>query len=319
MTSENNSQQTGNNSENAASHQAAFSPASEVPQAPLGQQAATQGSAKVPTPSAAAPVTDSVSAGPTIAAFFDVDNTIIRGASSFYLAKALYRRGFFKTSDIAEFAVKQLRYVMFGENKNDIDEVRSRALSLMKGHSVAEVIAVGEEVYDQVLANRIYEGTQKLIDSHLADGHQVWLVTATPSEIGHLIARRLGATGALSTTAESKDGFYTGRLVGDMMHGQAKADAVQALAQTQAIDLTQSFAYGDSTHDIPMLNAVGNPCPINPDKRMRRHAQNAGWPVRDFRAKRKAAKRGIQTASVTGGVWVTALVIKRFVAKFSRR
>lgn len=252
------------------------------------------------------------------AAFFDVDNTIIRGASSFYLAKALSRRGFFKPRDVAEFTIKQLRYVLFGENKNDIDEVRARALSLMKGHSVAEVIAVGEEVYDQVLANRIYEGTRALIDSHLASGHQVWLVTATPSEIGNLIARRIGVSGALSTVAESKDGFYTGRLVGDMMHGQAKADAVRKLSETHGIILTQSFAYGDSTNDIPMLNSVGNPCPINPDKRMRVHAQDAGWPVRDFRAKRKVAKHGIQTASITGGVWVTALVIKRFVSKFKK-
>ncbi len=253
--------------------------------------------------------------GPTVAAFFDVDNTIIRGASAFHLAKALYRRGFFRTRDIIVFGIKQLRYVMFGENKNDIDQIRSRALSLMKGHSVAEVIAVGEEVYDQVLANRIYPGTKKLLDQHIAAGHQVWLVTATPTEVGSLIARRLGATGALATNAESHEGYYTGRLVGDMMHGNAKSAAVRALSAEYAIDLNQSFAYGDSTNDIPLLNTVGNPCAINPDARLRKHAQEVGWPTRDFRGKRKAAKRSLTTASWTGGAWVLALVIKRLLKR----
>jgi HAD superfamily hydrolase (TIGR01490 family) len=253
--------------------------------------------------------------GASVAAFFDVDNTIIRGASSFHLAKALYRRGFFGTRDILAFAVKQGRYLLFGENDGDIADVRSRALGLMKGHSVAEVIAVGEEVYDQVLANRIYEGTKRLLDQHLSAGHQVWLITATPAEAGELIARRLGATGALCTRVESVDGFYTGRLEGEMMHGKSKATSAGALAESHGIDLTESFAYGDSTNDIPLLNLVGNPCAINPDSRMRKHAQTVGWPIRDFRGKRRVARRSLTTASMTGGLWVAVLVIKRLLSR----
>lgn len=260
---------------------------------------------------------DAAEQGPRTAAFFDVDNTIIRGASSFYLAKALYRRGFFRTRDILVFALKQAKYLMWGENSADIADVRSRALLLMKGHSVAEVLAVGEEVYDQVLANRIYDGTKKLLDQHIAAGHQVWLVTATPSEVGNLIARRLGATGALTTQVASEGGYYTGELVGDMMHGEAKAENISRLAAEKNINLAGSFAYGDSTNDIPLLKSVGNPCAINPDTRMRRHAQEVGWPTRDFRNKRRNARRGIQTASVTGGVWVAALLAKRLKNKLS--
>lgn len=265
-----------------------------------------------------APVLLSASAaeqGPRIAAFFDVDNTIIRGASAFHLGKALYRRGFFRTRDIITFIFKQARYVSFGENNKDIDDVRSRALSLMKGHSVAEVLAIGEEVYDQVLANRIYDGTKKLLEQHIHAGHQVWLVTATPSEIGDLIARRLGVTGALTTHAEEHEGFYTGRLVGEMMHGAAKANAVQELSTTQNIKLESSFAYGDSMNDVPLLNTVGNPCAINPDARLRKHAQVIGWPTRDFRGKRKVAKRSLTTVSFTGALWVAALVFKRILKR----
>lgn len=259
-----------------------------------------------------APAADRTSETSTrpVAAFFDVDNTIIRGASSFYLARALWLRGFFRKRDIINFAFQQARYLAFGETNQQIDEVRSRALFLMTGHSVAEVVAIGEEVYDQVLSQRIFPGTQKLLDAHLAAGHQVWLVTATPVEIGDLIARRLGATGALGTVAEHENGFYTGRLVGDMMHGTAKANAVQVLAADLDLDLESSSAYGDSMNDVPLLSTVGNPCAINPDPRLRKHSKTIGWPIREFRGKRRAAKRGVKTASWAGLAWAAGLVVR---------
>lgn len=248
--------------------------------------------------------------GAQVAAFFDVDNTIIRGASSFHLAVGLYRRGFFRTRDIIRFAVHQARYLTFGEDRRQIDDVRNRALEIMHGRSVAEVVAIAEDVYDEVLSLRIFPGTQRLLDQHLRAGHQVWLVTATPVEIGDLIARRLGATGALGTVAEHKDGFYTGRLVGDMLHGKAKAEAVRALAEREGLDLERSFAYGDSTNDVAILSEVGFPCAINPDGRLRKHAAEVGWPVREFRGRRRAARRGVDAATVAGSAWVLALVVR---------
>ena len=245
-----------------------------------------------------------------VAAFFDVDNTIIRGASSFHLAVGLYRRGFFKRSDIVRFAVHQIRYLTFGENRQQIDEVRQRALEIMHGRSVAEVVAIAEDIYDEVLALRIFPGTQRLLDQHLRAGHEVWLVTATPVEIADIIARRLGATGALGTIAEHKDGFYTGRLVGDLLHGRAKAEAVRALAEREGLDLERSFAYGDSTNDVPILSEVGFPCAINPDGRLRKHAAEVGWPVREFRGRRNATRRGVDAATVAGSVWVLGLVVR---------
>lgn len=254
------------------------------------------------------PVEPAAPPATTVAAFFDVDNTIIRGASAFHLAVGLWRRGFFHRRDIVRFVLHQTRYLTFGENAHQIDEVRSQALSLMRGHSVAEVIAVAEDVYDQVISLRIYPGTQALLERHLAAGHQVWLVTATPREIGDLIAVRLGATGALGTVAEHEDGFYTGRLTGDLMHGAAKATAVRALAAREGIDLSASYAYGDSTNDLPLLSSVGNPCAINPDTRLRRHAADVGWPMREFR--RRTVKRSSQAASMAGMAWAAGLVLR---------
>ncbi|GCD19531.1 hydrolase [Cellulomonas algicola] len=277
---------------------------------PAARAIAEAGVAKAPADVpvvAAEPGSDEVRTG----AFFDVDNTIIRGASSFHLAVGLYRRGFFRKRDIVRFGVHQARYLAFGENKQQIDEVRSRALEIMRGHSVAEVTAIAEDVYDEVLCLRIYPGTQRLLDDHIAAGHEVWLVTATPVEIGEVIARRLGVTGALGTVAEHDDGFYTGRLVGDLLHGQAKADAVRALAERDRIDLGESYAYGDSTNDVAILSEVGHPCAINPDRRLRRHAASVGWPVREFRSSRgRTARRSINAASLAGLAWALGLVVR---------
>ncbi|MEN0129418.1 MAG: HAD-IB family hydrolase [Brevundimonas sp.] len=245
-----------------------------------------------------------------VAAFFDVDNTIIRGASAFHLAAGLYRRGFFRKRDLWRYGYHQLRYRLLGEDKDQIDALRTEALAIMRGHSVAEVTAIAEDIYDEVLCLRIYPGTRRLLDQHLAEGHGVWLVTATPVEIASLLARRLGATGGLGTIAEHRDGHYTGRLVGDMLHGEAKAAAVRDLARTQGIDLESSYAYGDSLNDVPILSAVGHPCAINPDGRLRRYAAEIGWPVREFRGRRRAARRGVNAASLAGAAWAATLVIR---------
>lgn len=245
------------------------------------------------------------------AAFFDLDNTIIRGASAFHLAVGLRRRGFFGTRDLLVFAIHQARYLMYGEDVETIDQVRSRALSIVAGKSVAEIAAIGEEVWDEVLSLRIFAGTQALLNRHLEAGHQVWIITASPVEIGELIGRRLGVTGALGTVAEHKDGFYTGRLVGDLLHGRAKESAVATLAREEGLDLSRCYAYGDSTNDVPILSSVGHPVAINPDARLRRHAREVGWPVREFRGRRRtAARRSMLTASWAGGAWVLGLVVR---------
>ena len=254
------------------------------------------------------------------AAFFDLDNTIIRGAAAFHLASRLHSRGFFTTFDLLRFAAHQARYLAFGENLQQIATVRERALSIVAGRSVAEIAAIGEEVWDEVLSLRIFPGTHALLREHLAAGHQVWIVTASPVEIGELIGRRLGATGALGTVAEHREGFYTGRMVGDMLHGKAKARAIVALAETEGIDLTHSWAYGDSMNDVAILSQVGHAVAINPDRRLRGHARDVGWPVQEFRGRRRrAARRSAQTASWAGTAWVAGLVVRAARRALRRR
>lgn len=255
------------------------------------------------TPSARGP-----SGGPKVAAFFDVDNTIIRGASAFHIARALHRHGYLRSRDIFAFGWQTLKYTLFGESKKSLDKVRDDALSIIRGINVAEMASIGEEVYDQVLALRIFPGTKKILDNHLRRGHEVWLVTASPVEVGRIIAKRLRATGALGTVAEREKGVYTGRLVGDMLHGKKKAKAAVQLAEERGLDLENSFAYGDSMNDEYILKAVGNPCAINPEPRLRRLAKRQGWPIQDFRGKRGNGRRSLAARTATGTLLVISLV-----------
>ncbi|TQJ49427.1 HAD-IB family hydrolase [Phycicoccus sp. SLBN-51] len=233
------------------------------------------------------------------AAFFDVDNTVLQGASIFHLARGLWRRDFFTTRDIAAMLWKQASFAVLGENLEHVAQIREQALGFIAGHTVEEIGRIGQEIYDEVMVDKIWPGTRALAQAHLDAGHDVWLVTATPVEVATVIADRLGLTGALGTVAESVDGVYTGRLVGEFLHGPAKAVAIEALASERGYDLAECSAYSDSANDIPMLSMVGDPCAVNPDAKLRHHAKAHGWRVRDFRNGRKAAKVGIPAAGAT--------------------
>jgi HAD superfamily hydrolase (TIGR01490 family) len=240
---------------------------------------------------------------PLAAAFFDVDNTVMQGASMFHLARGLHRRRFFTTRDILAAAWKQAYFRLVGvEDAGHVATTRASALAFIEGHRVDELQRLSEEIFDEVMARRIWPGTRALAQLHLDQGQRVWLVTAAPVEIAGIIARRLGLTGALGTVSEQVDGVYTGRLVGEMLHGPAKAVAVTALAEREGLDLSRCSAYSDSYNDLPMLTLVGDPCVVNPDARLRDHARAQGWRVRDYRTGRKAARAGLVTAGLAGAV-----------------
>ncbi|MFJ9741200.1 HAD family hydrolase [Streptomyces sp. NPDC101166] len=237
------------------------------------------------------------------AAFFDLDNTVMQGAALFHFGRGLYKRKFFETRELARFAWQQAWFRLAGvEDPEHMQEARDSALSIVKGHRVSELQSIGEEIYDEYMAERIWPGTRALAQAHLDAGQKVWLVTAAPVEIAQVIARRLGLTGALGTVAESVDGVYTGKLVGEPLHGPAKAEAVRALASAEGLDLSRCAAYSDSHNDIPMLSLVGHPYAINPDAKLRRHARDLDWRLRDYRTGRKAAKVGIPAAAGVGAV-----------------
>ncbi|MHB1595857.1 MAG: HAD family hydrolase [Streptosporangiaceae bacterium] len=252
---------------------------------------------------------------PRAGAFFDVDNTIMRGASIYYFARGLAARKMFGPRDLAKMVLGQMVFRIRGaENSDHIEAAREAALAFVAGHEVAEISALGEEIYDELMAGRIWEGARELTQAHLHAGQRVWLVTATPVELADVMASRLGLTGALGTVAETSGGVYSGRLIGRLLHGEAKAAAVLALAERENLDLAACSAYSDSANDLPMLNLVGHPNAVNPDTALRAVARERGWPIYDFRKGRRATIIALPVAAgagvVAGGV-AAGLAVRR--------
>ncbi|MCQ4081197.1 HAD-IB family hydrolase [Streptomyces sp. RB6PN25] len=244
-----------------------------------------------------------VAGDPRAAAFFDLDNTVMQGAALFHFGRGLYKRKFFHSRDLVRFAWQQAWFRLVGiEDPAHMEDARNSALSIVKGHRVEELMSIGEEIYDEYMAGKIWPGTRALAQAHLDAGQRVWLVTAAPLETATIIARRLGLTGALGTVAESVNGVYTGRLVGEPLHGPAKAEAIKALAAARGLDLSRCAAYSDSSNDIPMLSLVGHPYAINPDSTLRKYAREHDWRLRDYRTTRKAARIGLPAAAGVGAV-----------------
>lgn len=242
------------------------------------------------------------------AAFFDVDNTLIQGSSLVVFALGLARRRFFSLREVVPIAWKQLKFRVSGnENAADVAAGRTQALEFIKGRSVEEMVALCEEIVDKSMQYKAYPGTRELAQMHLDAGQQVWLVTATPVQLAQILARRFGFTGALGTVAEVKDGKFTGRLVGDILHGPGKMHAVAALATLENLDLTRCTAYSDSANDIPMLSMVGTAVAINPDSKLRETAEDNGWLIRDYRNIRRAVRTyglaTLVTAAFSYGSW----------------
>ncbi len=253
---------------------------------------------------------------PAAAAFFDVDNTLIRGASIYHFARGLAARKVFGPQDLIRLSWGQLTFRLRGmENSGHIDSVRQAALAFVAGHQVADIVALGEEIYDDTMADRVWAGARELTRRHLEAGQRVWLVTATPVELANIIARRLGLTGALGTVAETAGGVYTGRLAGGLLHGAAKAAAVSALAAREDLDLARCSAYSDSANDLPMLRLVGHPHVVNPDQELLAVARSMSWPVHDFRSGRRATMIALPVAAgagaVAGGVAAGAAIAPR--------
>src|SRR5580704_4665266 len=164
-----------------------------------------------------------------IVAFFDVDNTLLRGASMFHMAKAARRVHIIKTREIFKFAWHQATFLFVGENLKQLGSIKDRAVQIIGGHTEAELHELALEIFDRDIKNRLWPETIDLTKEHLAKGHQVWLISATPRIVGSVIAERLGLTGALGTEFITEDGVFEGGFDGEVLHGEAKAIAAQAL------------------------------------------------------------------------------------------
>ena len=228
------------------------------------------------------------------AAFFDLDRTLIPGSSLFLLARGLYERDMFRVRDLLRFGWGQLMFQLHGERMKGIEKSRTSSLDFVTGRSRSELIEWGRDIAEERILPRVYEDIVRVIDGHRERGDVTYLVTAAPIELAETIAAALGMDGAAGTVAEVDDsGYYTGRLVGEPLHGPVKAKAVAELAAERDLDLAECAAYSDSINDLPLLESVGYPHAVNPEGELRRIAMKEGWPVHELRTRRRALLIGI--------------------------
>lgn len=178
------------------------------------------------------------------------------------------------------FASMNARFVKTRtESASGRDYVMQRALALAAGQSVADVLALCDEIVPSIVRRRLNPAVAAEIRRHQRKGHQTWLVTASPRELAERIAQELNMTGAMGTQAERVAGVYSGELSGPILHGRHKADAVSALAGVEDLDLSGCAAFSDSINDLPLLVLVGHPTVVNANRRLRQIALRNGWQV----------------------------------------
>lgn len=230
-----------------------------------------------------------------IIAFFDVDNTLMRGASVYYVGREAFRRGLISWRDIALFAWHQFRFLAVGENREHLATAKDRALGLVSGHTEVALVDMANEMYERDFAPKLWPETVALTQAHLEKGHEVWLITATPQLVAQVIADRLGLTGAIGTRVQALDGVFTGALDGHVIHGDEKAAVALRFASDRQADLAECWAYSDSSNDIPLLTLVGNRIVVNPDAKLLSHARSHDWEVLPLkRASIKEAQRRVK-------------------------
>jgi len=254
---------------------------------------------------------ESALSGQKSAAFFDLDNTLIRGSSLFLLARGLKDYGYFTTSDFTNFFWKQLKFVVVGkESLGDQDRIKDLVLKIAAGHSLSKLEALADELLRTELLPKIYDQTLAIAKEHVANGREVWLVTASPQRLAQLLAKTLGLTGAIGSQAVVVDDVFTGEILGKPIHGKVKAQEVAKLAKDRNFDLTKCYAYSDSCNDLPMLEMVGNAAVVNGDRKLRAIAKKRGWEIYDFRKMRHVRKYGIH-ALVAAILGLVARIFRR--------
>lgn len=216
------------------------------------------------------------------AAFFDLDKTVIARASIAAFGLPLYRGGLVSRSTVARALVTQFVYLHLGASEDRLDRIRESVLSLARGWDRAEVSRIVRETLDEVIEPIIYAEALDLIEHHRAAGRRVYLISASPLEIVEPLAEYLAVDGAIASQAVvDADNRYTGAMA-FYCYGPYKADAMRELARSERLDLAASYAYSDSYTDLPMLEVVGHPVAVNPDRVLGRLARERDWPALEF-------------------------------------
>ncbi len=250
----------------------------------------------------------------TTAAFFDLDKTIIARSSSLAFGRPFYRGGLINRSAVLRSAYAQFVYLVGGADHDQMERMRAYLQEMCAGWDVEQVKAIVAETVHDLIDPTIYAEAVDLIADHHSAGRDVVIVSSSGSEVVEPIGEILGADHVIATRMVVDDGRFTGEIA-FYAYGPNKAEAVRELAAERGYDLAGSFAYSDSFTDVPMLEAVGHPYAVNPDKPLRAEAVRREWPVLDFETPvglrrrapeippRRVALATVGAAAAAGVVW----------------
>jgi HAD superfamily hydrolase (TIGR01490 family) len=214
------------------------------------------------------------------AAFFDLDRTLIRRSSMLALAPTLRRHGLIGWRSLARASLWHAVYLVRGVSSRELSSVAAQTFGLMRGWPVLELRELIAEQIDPLAALAFPDAISRM-RAHQARGERAIVVSSSLVDLVEPLATRLGLDGAIASRAEIAEGRYTGRIE-SFLHGAAKADAVRAYAAEHAVELAHASAYTDSRSDIQLLQAVGHPYAVNPDRALRRAAEASNWPILRF-------------------------------------
>lgn len=251
-------------------HQAQPTTASPTSPAPLKPGSAGQGTSS-PAPN-----------GSRRAAYFDLDKTVLATSTTFALGEPMRRQGLISTPTLARGIIAHLPYILRGADEEHTVRLMDKVAGMAAGLDRARLQEVIAQALSTAIEPTVYAEALDLIEAHHRAGHDVVIVSASITEMVEPVARLVGADRWVGTQMEVDDaGHFTGHVTHAVLHSN-KVEALQADAAGHDIDLSTSWAYSDSVSDLPMLEAVGHPVAVNPDKDLRRYATDHGWLVRDF-------------------------------------
>ncbi|MEY9857563.1 HAD superfamily hydrolase (TIGR01490 family) [Catenulispora sp. GAS73] len=216
------------------------------------------------------------------AAFFDLDKTIIAKSSTLAFGRSFYNGGLINRRTVLRTAYAQFVYLAGGADHDQMERMRQFLSAMATGWDVEQVKDIVAETLHDLIDPLIYSEAAALIAEHKAAGRDVVIVSTSGSEVVEPIAEMLGADLAIGTRmAVGEDGKYSGEIE-FYAYAENKAKAILELAAERGYDLSRSFAYSDSATDVPMLESVGHPYAVNPDRALRKEATAREWPILVF-------------------------------------
>ncbi len=219
---------------------------------------------------------------PRTAAFFDLDKTVIAKSSTLTFSKSFYQGGLINRRAALRTAYTQFVFLAGGADHSQMERMREYLSTLCRGWDVAQVKEIVAETLHDLIDPIIYDEAAALIEEHHTAGRDVVIVSTSGAEVVEPIGELLGADRVVATRmVVGEDGRFTGE-VEYYAYGPTKAQAVRELAASEGYDLDRCYAYSDSATDVPMLESVGHPHAVNPDRALRREAVARGWPVLSF-------------------------------------